>query len=603
MSTPSTAAVLPPPYSHYSSHHNHLLGSHPHLANGHSYSASSTSSGTITNGLHSHHVSLPSSTTMGSRVVQAPQANGGRPRKQPVDWNEFYKNGLPQEIITAMNNIPRHADKKRRTTNTSNFEPVYPGTVYSATHTPLAIGNASPTVTASTSTAGRNSSTLISTAATSAGSSGVGTSATVAYPTGNGAQRKRMATRSTVAAAVAAASGDVFGGYHPPPKPPIKAKEVYVKPIADRDQLKNVKVDDDDGHYIVQPEANLTDRYKITRLLGQGTFGKVVEAYDKERRTSCAIKVIRSVQKYRDASRIELRVLSTLQYNDKENRNKCIHLRDCFDYRNHICIVTDLLGMSVFDFLKSNNFAPFPNSHIQSFARQLLTSVAFLHDLNLIHTDLKPENILLSRTCHSRKVLLDTEIRLIDFGSATFDDEYHSAVVSTRHYRAPEIILGLGWSYQCDIWSIGCILVEFFTGDALFQTHDNLEHLAMMQQVVGSKIDPRIVRSAVSRGNSTAAKYFKGTKIDYPNHDTTRASKKYVSCMKKLDDIIPGTNSFQKQFLDLLKKIFIYDANKRISAKEALRHPWFRESQNDEGAEAARIRMENEAARLLPNQQ
>ena len=68
-------------------------------------------------------------------------------------------------------------------------------------------------------------------------------------------------------------------------------------------------------------------------------------------------------------------------------------------------------------------------------------------------------------------------------------------------------------------------------------------------------------------------------------------------------DIIPGTTNFQKQFLDLLKKIFIYDANKRISAKEALRHPWFRETSTDEGAEAARIRMENEAARSLPNQQ
>ena len=104
-------------------------------------------------------------------------------------------------------------------------------------------------------------------------------------------------------------------------------------------------------------------------------------------------------------------------------------------------------------------------------------------------------------------MLLDTEIRLIDFGSATFDDEYHSAVVSTRHYRAPEIILGLGWSFPCDIWSIGCILVEFFTGDALFQTHDNLEHLAMMQQVVGSKVDVRIVRQAINRTNSPAAKY------------------------------------------------------------------------------------------------
>lgn len=114
----------------------------------------------------------------------------------------------------------------------------------------------------------------------------------------------------------------------------------------------------------------------IVRLLGQGTFGKVVEAYDKQRKVRCAVKIIRSVQKYRDASKIELRVLSTLASNDKTNRNKCIHLRDCFDFRNHICIVTDLLGQSVFDFLKSNSFVPFPSSQIQSFARQLFTSVA-----------------------------------------------------------------------------------------------------------------------------------------------------------------------------------------------------------------------------------
>lgn len=101
-----------------------------------------------------------------------------------------------------------------------------------------------------------------------------------------------------------------------------------------------------------------------------------MEAYDKRKKTRCAVKIIRSVQKYRDASRIELRVLSTLALNDKTNRNKCIHLRDSFDFRNHICIVTDLLGQSVFDFLKGNGFVPFPSSQIQNFARQLFTSVA-----------------------------------------------------------------------------------------------------------------------------------------------------------------------------------------------------------------------------------
>lgn len=158
---------------------------------------------------------------------------------------------------------------------------------------------------------------------------------------------------------------------------------------------KDSKVDDDDGHYIVVGDSDLTDRCKqtphnssihgttnlssdqISRLLGQGTFGKVVQARDRHRNgAAVAIKIIRSVQKYRDASRIELRVLSTLKANDAENRNRCIHLRDCFDYRNHICIVMDLLGQSVFDFLKSNSFVPFPNSQIQNFAKQLFTSVA-----------------------------------------------------------------------------------------------------------------------------------------------------------------------------------------------------------------------------------
>jgi len=213
--------------------------------------------------------------------------------------------------------------------------------------------------------------------------------------------------------------------------------------------------------------------------------------------------------------------LQTLRNADSTNRNRCIQLTDCFDWRGHICIVTPLLGLSVFDFLKSGGFVPFPGSHIQAFARQLLGSIAFLHDLNLIHTDLKPENILLlnhtyqtftynrnipssstltSRQAKFRRVLLAPQINLIDFGSATFDDEYHSSVVSTRHYRAPEIILGIGestnmsrtsavhftdyitgWSHPIDLWSLGCILVECWTGDALFQTHDCAEHLAMME--------------------------------------------------------------------------------------------------------------------------
>lgn len=69
-------------------------------------------------------------------------------------------------------------------------------------------------------------------------------------------------------------------------------------------------------------------------------------------------------------------MLKTLQQNDPRNEHKCIHYIDTFDYENHVCIVTELLDISVFDFLKSNHYAPFPLKQIQSFARQLLDSVA-----------------------------------------------------------------------------------------------------------------------------------------------------------------------------------------------------------------------------------
>ncbi|KAH9966248.1 CMGC/CLK protein kinase [Lactifluus volemus] len=332
---------------------------------------------------------------------------------------------------------------------------------------------------------------------------------------------------------------------------------------------QQVSCDDKEGHYIVTPDDIIYKRYRTVRLLGQGTFGKVVEAVDIETNKRVAIKIIRAIQKYREASRIEVRVLQKLKERDPSNRHKCIHLLNWFDYRNHICLVSELLGMCVYDFLKENDFAPFPRDHIQSFAQQLLGSVAFLHDLHIIHTDLKPENVLLvrndSRTVtiptpgkrhghRTKRILESTDIRLIDFGSATFQDEYHSAVVATRHYRAPEIILGLGWSYPCDAYSLGCILVEFYTGMALFQTHDNLEHLAMMEMVMG-KMPENVAREA-----------------------TTKQSRKDVRATRSLQEIIPQTDMINVHFLDLVRKLLMFDPKQRITVREALRHPYFSQS-------------------------
>lgn len=431
--------------------------------------------------------------------------------------------------------------------------------------------------------------------------------------------------------------------------------------------------DDEDGHYIIKINDNFANRFVIQKLLGQGTFGKVVACYDKINRETVAIKIIRNIPKYRDAAKIELRVLTTLKKFDNENRNHCIHLRECFDFRGHICIVTDLLKISLYDFMENNKFIPYPGSHIQAISKQLIRSVTYFHDLNLIHTDLKPENILLHEDSYQRKqlrsntivssymnlhvsgekrrpekvpkflkILNNPLIQIIDFGSAIFDDEYHSSIVSTRHYRAPEIVLGVGWSFPCDMWSVGCILVELVIGEPVFRTHDNLEHLAMIEKIVGQRIDKDMVRFSKQKENECGLKYFtneyrrSGSNSDeeeedeededdviiddestednsltlmFPTPTTPDKFFRSVEQLSRIDLFIServglninfdyslsenyqnnlhlinfGNFTFWWFFIDLLRKLFVINPNDRITALEALEHPWFNLGIEDEG--------------------
>jgi hypothetical protein len=92
------------------------------------------------------------------------------------------------------------------------------------------------------------------------------------------------------------------------------------------------------------------------------------------------------------------------------------------------------------------------------------------------------------------------------------------------------LITGLGWSYPCDAYSLGCILVEFYTGMALFQTHDNLEHLAMMEMVMG-KMPENLAREAVNH----KPEFFKeGPKLNWPSPKTTKQSRKDVRATRSL---------------------------------------------------------------------
>ncbi|XP_018051747.1 PREDICTED: dual specificity protein kinase CLK2 isoform X2 [Atta colombica] len=333
--------------------------------------------------------------------------------------------------------------------------------------------------------------------------------------------------------------------------------------------------DDEDGHLVYQSGDLLANRYKVLATLGEGTFGKVVKVKDLQMDHVMALKIIKNVEKYREAAKLEINALEKIANKDPEGQHLCVKMLDWFNYHGHMCIAFEMLGLSVFDFLRDNSYQPYPLEHVRHMGYQLCYAVKFLHDNKLTHTDLKPENILFvdseyDSTYNNKKRrdmrrVKRTDIKLIDFGSATFDHEHHSTIVSTRHYRAPEVILELGWSQPCDVWSIGCILFELYLGITLFQTHDNREHLAMMERILGT-IPHRMARK-------TKTKYFYHGKLDW---DDKSSAGRYVrdNC-KPLHRYMLSDDEEHRQLFDLVQRMLEYEPSQRITLKDALTHSFF----------------------------
>jgi serine/threonine protein kinase len=255
-------------------------------------------------------------------------------------------------------------------------------------------------------------------------------------------------------------------------------------------------------HFKGGPGDLLCDRYEISKEVGVGTFGRVFECYDSKRQKVVAVKVIRDVRKYYDSALIEADILQDVNGRGGRGKTHCVQLYAHFDYKRHFCLAFESMGKSLYDVIRLNNYKGFPLNMVRDFARQLLEALQFLHSMGLVHTDLKPENILLctkelSRNRYGMSLPESTRIKrecdllsmhdfclpvaksfsshlpgpeVIDFGGATYTDDRKSSIINTRQYRAPEVILELGWCTPSDLWSAGCIVSELYEGELLFAT-------------------------------------------------------------------------------------------------------------------------------------
>jgi serine/threonine protein kinase len=189
-------------------------------------------------------------------------------------------------------------------------------------------------------------------------------------------------------------------------------------------------------------------------------------------------------------------------------------------------------------------------AHYEYFLSQILMGVAYMHSADIIHRDLKPGNILVNSDC---------SIRICDFGLARGIGPIESHLlfteyVATRWYRAPEVVLSpRHYSKALDIWSVGCILGEMLNCKTVFKGKDHIDQIVKIFELLGSPSDATLTKLCSAK----VLAYISG----WPKRPRVNLAKHFPK----------GNNAT----LDLMSALLTFDPNIRITAVEALKHPFF----------------------------
>ncbi|CAF1110592.1 unnamed protein product [Didymodactylos carnosus] len=308
-------------------------------------------------------------------------------------------------------------------------------------------------------------------------------------------------------------------------------------------------------------------RYSQLKYLGDGAFGKVVSAYDSITGRYVAIKKIQLPSENRLYWTRTLRELCILHAVEHDN---AVRLLNCFtnaksaENMEDVYFVFNLMDMDLHEIIKQhrkegNTLTP---QHVQFLMYQLVRGVKFIHSANIMHRDLKPSNIFVTKQC---------DLRLGDFGLARIpeaDDGQMTEYVATRWYRAPELMLAGGhYDRSADMWSVGCIFGELLRGQPLFPGTHYANQLDLIFQGIGYPKDPQ-----------QDLKWL-------PEKAKNYVIKRYQKCKTSLTETFnftkPATTSVNKATtldvlaIDLLEKMLQFTPSKRISADDAIRHPYF----------------------------
>ena len=320
---------------------------------------------------------------------------------------------------------------------------------------------------------------------------------------------------------------------------------------------KNNGYDDDNGDYNITPGDHIAFRYEILKLIGQGSFGQVVECYDYKRNEKVAVKIIKNKKRFHQQAMTEIKILQQLRENDLDNKYNVVKIKNYFQFRQHICICFELLSINLFELQKQNDFEGLSITLIHRFAVQVLVCLQYLSSQKIIHCDLKPENILLKDT---EKAL----ISIIDFGTSCFENEKLYFYVQSRFYRAPEVILGIPYTAAIDMWSLGCILVELVIGKPLFVGDSEHAQLLCIIEVLG--VPPRSMLN-----KATKRELFFDSQLQQKMVGPNKKAAVVKINTRPLRCILEGCI---EEFIEFVEKCLAWVPQERLKPLEGLDHLW-----------------------------
>jgi len=332
--------------------------------------------------------------------------------------------------------------------------------------------------------------------------------------------------------------------------------------------------DDADGYYQFKTGEVLLEKYKVSKAQGRGVFSSVLRAVDITQQdgppVEVCIKVIRNNEVMYKAGQLEKEILNLLSREDKDGKRHCVQMLSSFEYRSHLCLVFESMAMNLRELVKKYGRDVGLNiGAVQKYAEQLMIGLHHMHRCKILHADIKPDNILVNDR--------HTIVKFCDFGSAMYagDNDVTPYLVS-RFYRAPEVILGLKYDCAMDMWSVGCVLYELFTGKILFPGRTNNEMLKHMMAIKGP-----FPKKMLRKGSFTS-NHFEGETLDdfclleedpVTKQPVRRLMKTAKIQSKTFADVCllgstPDTRKRLLAFADLLDKCFALDPEKRITPKQ-----------------------------------